>query len=441
MGSERDKTLEELFSPLEELTSSDEETRKLREIASGLFSMEKAEFSSSFRDSLRDSLLQKMRRQQAVNAGRHKISGNWLSRFYQDLLRPATNRFRPVFALAAAAVLIVTVITVSSNPQESIPRFRAVDHRNSADPYIMAEGSIGTEEKVLPEEQPDSQTSADPPSLEERSTGEPVNEPRDLPSNNIEQPGDNLGAGETPGAKAAAEGAVPNENESPAPDDSPGELPLPEKPQFQIEKEIVDLRLAGAVVLSPLYIGNGEEESSKHDNVSANFIPNKYAAVAAENDAAVFGSNAWAANLLKNQGFMVKSQDSLEIKTQETQQGCFAEIFYQPGGKGSRHPVLVLHSEEQGKILGYYYQEKGRNREAGYYALASPAQVLKTQQMTVFSSSKPSLIFSEVELTFNNFLLNEGGVQKNVTLPAYCFTGMDTTTNSKVKICLPAVSR
>lgn len=436
MGSERDKILEELFSPLEGLTSSDEETRKLRELASGLFNMEKAEFSSSFRDSLRDDLLQKMRRQQAVNASRHKISGNWLSRFYQGLMRPA-NQFRPVFALAAAAVLIITVMTVSSNPQESIPRFKAVDHQNPADPYILAEGSTGTEEKVLPGDQPLSEAPTEDPSLEESS------ESRDLPSDNIEQPGDNLSAGETPGAGGAPEeGAVLNENESPASNDNLDERPLPEKPQFQIEKEIGNLRLAGAVVLSPLYIGNAEEQNSKYEDVSVNFIPNKYTVSSpTENDAAEFGSNAWAANLLKNQGFMVRSQDSLEIKTQETQQGCFAEIFYQPGGKGSRHPVLVLHSGEQGKILGYYYQEKGINLEAGYYALAPPVQVLKKQQMTVFSSSEPSLIFSEVELTFSNFLWDEGGVQKNVTLPAYCFTGMDITTNSEVKICLPALSR
>lgn len=435
MRSESDKILEELFSPLEGLTSSDEETRKLQELASGLFNMEKAEFSSSFRDSLRADLLQKMRRQQAVNVSHHKASGNWLSRFYQGLMRPA-SQFRPVFALAAAAVLIITVMTVSSNPQESIPRFEAVDHQNPADPYIIAEGSTGTEEKVLPGDQPLSEAPTEDPSLEESS------ETQDLPSNNNEQPGDHSGTGETPGAEGAAEEeAVLNGNESPASHDNLDERPLPEKPQFQIEKEIIDLRLAGAVALSPLYIGNAEEENSKYDSVSANFIPNKYTVSSPENDAAEFGSNAWAANLLKNQGFMVRSQDSLEIKTQETQQGGFVEIFYQPGGKGSRHPVLVLHSGENGKILGYYYQEKGGNLEAGYYALASPAQALKKQQMTVFSSSEPSLIFSEVELTFSNFLWDEGGVQKNVTLPAYCFTGMDITTNSEVKICLPALSR
>ena len=261
-----------------------------------------------------------------------------------------------------------------------------------------------------------------------------------MPSNNNEQPGDHSGTGETPGAEGRQRKGRSQEMKVPS-HDNLDERPLPEKPQFQIEKEIIDLRLAGAVALSPLYIGNAEEENSPYEDVSANFIPNKYAFSTIENDEAVFGSNAWAANLLKKQGFTVKSQDSLEIKTQETQQGGFVEIFYQPGGKGSRHPVLVLHSGENGKILGYYYQEKGGNLEAGYYALASPAQALKKQQMTVFSSSEPSLIFSEVELTFSNFLWDEGGVQKNVTLPAYCFTGMDITTNSEVKICLPALSR
>ena len=108
MKTKRDKTLEELFSPLEEFTSTEEEKRKLQEIASGLVSMEKAEFSSSFHAELRDRLLQQAHRPGAAAACGMKL--RFLAKgIYQAL--PAVKRLRPAF-IAVAAMLVIGILTV-----------------------------------------------------------------------------------------------------------------------------------------------------------------------------------------------------------------------------------------------------------------------------------------------------------------------------------------
>jgi len=449
MKTERDKILEELFSPLEELASPGEETRRLREIASGLVSMEKAEFSSSFRDELRERLLQKARLQEEASA-------TWLKRFYKSIVCPA-KRFRPAFAAVTAAVIIV-VLTVFSAQTGNIPGSEVVDSNKSPQGlYIsMADEMTGLEEEEPSsseqpaseaEDQPGSEAIEEVPSPPRAETEVlPEENPQDSPSSIPEKP---VNAGEKPEAGDSGDpgkDAVLNAIEDPEDPESSFEINeplLPEEPEFQIEGETRNLRLAGAVMLSPLYVGGAGEESARYENVSAVLWPDKTDIVALEGeDATIFGSSAWAAELLKTQGFIVQDEDSLDVVTQETQQGSFAEIFYQPGGKESRYPVLILHYDgEQRKILGYFYKEKGAFLEAGYYSLISPAQALKAaQQMEVYSSSEPSLVFREVDLTFHEFLLEKSGAQQNVTLPAYCFTGRETKTDSEVKIYLPAIS-
>ena len=349
MRSERDKDLEELFSPLEELTSSDEETRKLRDLASGLFSMEKADFSSSFRDNLRDSLLQKMRRQQAANASRHKIFGNWLNRFYQGLMRPATNQFRPVFALAAATVLIVTVMTVSSNPQESIPRFRAVDHRNSTVPYIMAEGSTGTEEKVLPEEQPDSQTPAENPPWKREAPESPATSPRicrqtilnnreiiQVQANHREQ-------------RARQKKGVLNENESPRQMTTRANALCRKSRSFKLKRKWEIFALQERLSFHPFILVMGEE-NSPYEDVSANFIPNKYAFSTIENDEAVFGSNAWAANLLKNRVSRLKARTAWRSRPKKRSRAVLPKSFTSPAGREAGILFWFSTPESRGKF-------------------------------------------------------------------------------------------
>ncbi len=449
MKTERDKMLEELFSPLEELASPGEETRRLREIASGLVSMEKAEFSSSFRDELRERLLQKARLQEEASA-------TWLNRVYKSIFSPA-KRFRPAFA-AVTAALIIGVLTLFSTQTGNIPRSEVADsQKSSQDLYISmaneADETTGLEEEEPSsseqhaseaEDQPGSEAIEEVPSSPKAETEVlPEKNSQDSPSSVPEKPAN---AGEKPEAGDPGDpgkDAVLNATED-AEDPSSSEINeplLPEQPEFQIQGETRDLRLAGAVILSPLYVGSTAEESARYENVSAVLLPEKVDIAQEGEDVTIFGSSAWATELLKTQGFIVQDKDSLEVVTQETQQGAFAEIFYRPGGKESGHPALILHYDgEGGKILGYFYQEKGAFLEAGYYSLISPAQALKAaQQMEVYSSSKPSLVFREVDLTFSEFFLEESGVQQNVTLPAYCFTGMETKTDSEIKIYLPAI--
>jgi hypothetical protein len=437
VGAERDKILKELYSPLEDL-ASEEETHKLQEIAWGLANMEKAKPSSSFQDELRSCLLQEAPQLQA-DVWSDKFSGRWLKRFYRDLSGPA-SRFRSSFAFVAVALIIIVMAVFSHQPwnppsRVADPQKPAYEQRTS-----QREGPAGSGEKTLPGEQPGLEEPGKDPAAEETGAGgHTPGKSGDSSPNSGEQPASGIGTSEGAGSQVGE--AVPHGDENHGPGSGLNEPPIPEKPKFQIEGEIRDLHLAGAVILSPLYVGGTGEEKPSYNNVTATLRPNGKYAIATPESEAIFGSNAWADGLLKNQGFKVRSGDSLEVITQETLQGNFAEIFFQPGGKGSQHPILVLHCKEPGKILGSYYQEKGTFIETGYYPLLTPAQALKAQQLTVVSSSQPSLIFTEVRIEFGDFLLDDGKVQQDITLPAYCFTGRETATDSEIKICLPAVSR
>jgi hypothetical protein len=217
-----------------------------------------------------------------------------------------------------------------------------------------------------------------------------------------------------------------------------------EKPAFEIDGNLRTLRLAGALQLPPLYTAGeeGESEGKPYENVSAALrLNNRVTPAQNDPEAKVFGSRGWASTLLLNQGFKVGDADSLSVVIQETQQGSFAEIFFQPGRAGSNNPVLIVNCAEDGKILGYYYHEDGTNLEAGYYSLLTPVQALRSvQRQVIYSSSQPSLDFREVAFTFETFTIVQNGVQENVTLPAYCFTGEELQTGSEVKIILPAIS-
>ena len=446
MKTKRDKTLEELFSPLEEFTSTEEEKRKLQEIASGLVSMEKAEFSSSFHAELRDRLLQQAHRPgKAAAAMRDEIAVSWLKGIYQGLTRPST-RLRPAF-IAVAAMLVIGILTVFPTHPGSTPGPEVADPEQSPQGFSisMGEETMGEETNVSVKEEPTpgnrsgSEVIERDPSSESVQSGESLQEGPGVPliGNEATAEGETP-LQEDPAGASTEKDVVLNAVENPQISPETNEPLLPEKPEFQIEREIRELRLSGTVILPPLYLDGTGEESSRFENVPVIFPP-KYS-IALE-DAAAFGSSAWAAGLLKNEGFTVQREDSLEVVTQETRQGWVAEIFYQPGGKGSSHPVLILHCNEKGTILGYYYRETGAYLQAGCYPLVSPAHALKqARQMEVFSSLQPSLVFTEVVLTFSTFSLEENGRQQDFQLPAYCFTGRETKTDSEVKIYLPAIS-
>ncbi len=434
MDGEKDKIFKELYFPLEGL-ASEEEDCELQEIARGLICMEKAEPSSSFREELKSCLLQGAPLHQAgVKAD--QISASWLGRLCQGFMEPA-KRFRFSATFAAAAVFIL-VLAVFSHQLLNPPAGKMADPQPPAHEShtYLNEGGAGNGEKTSSGEQPGPGKSGEHPSAGEDGIEEHAPGELQVPPSNSGGPS-NSGVGEGDGTGVQGGEAVPQESEG----SGLNEPSIPEKPKFQTEGDMHDLYLAGAVIISPLYVGGAGEENPPYNDFPTTLRPNGKFVIAAPEDAATFGSKAWAGGLLKNQGFVVRSGDSLEITAQETLEGSFAEIFYQPGGKGSQHPVLILRCKEPGTILGYYYREKGTYNEAGCYPLLTPAQALKAQQLTVFSSSKPSLIFTEVRIEFSDFLLDDGKAQQNVTLPAYCFTGMDTVTDSEIKICLPAVSR
>ncbi|HHU75324.1 MAG TPA: hypothetical protein GXZ24_00290 [Firmicutes bacterium] len=423
METEKDKILEELYLPLEDLASG-EETDKLKEIAWHLVDMGKAEPSSSFQSELRDSLLREVPQLQAA-VWSDKFTNKWLKQFYRDLWGP-TSRFRSSFAFIAATLIIVVMAVFSHQPAD--PPGRVADPQRPAYEEQTAQRGIhsATPGKISPGKKPDSEETGDP-AAEETWPGSPVMEG---PMGTPEVVGPQSGEAVFPEEEILESGFGQNEP------------PIPEKPKFQIEGEMRDFHLAGAVILSPLHVGDTEGEKSPHENTQAVLRPNsKYATATTPEREAEFGSATWAARMLKNEGFEVRSGDNLEITIQETLQGNFAEIFYQSGGKGSGHPLMVLLCKEPGTILGYYYQEKGSYNKAGYYPLMTPAQALKAQQLTVFSSSRPSLIFTDVRFEFSTFHLDDGRTQQESVLPAYCFTGRETISDSEIKICLPAISR
>ena len=488
MATERDKAHEDLFLPLEELLSDDEESDKLREIASGLANMEKAEFSSSYRDELRSRLLQKARLQHkeaaAVAADTAAVAAaaaaavttsaaepapmkreskgrdNWLTRLYNNLfpgrlqhaassaVALSSRRIQQVFT-SAATILLVAVLVIYSIPMvEDIADspVGGVDGPVDLHPPVIL--SVGND--VDPTRAEDDPLTGDNPGAQGPETGESPGETsgqtgtpsQGTPQNTSNNNASDVQTGEEEGDSAATAPA-PEGADLESDDDNPS---LPgEKPVFQIDGNLRTPRLAGALQLQPFYAAGGEEgnnEGTSYENVAAALKPNNKFLIASIVDANKFGSRGWAAELLLNQGFTVRDADRLEIVTQDTQQGLFAEISYQPGGSGSNSPVLIVNCAEDKKILGYYYQENGANQEAGYYSLLTPTQALKSiqQHLTVYSTSQPSLTFREVAFTFASFTLVVNGVEESVTLPAYYFLGQEETTKSEVKIYLPAIS-
>jgi hypothetical protein len=210
-----------------------------------------------------------------------------------------------------------------------------------------------------------------------------------------------------------------------------GVAPLPDEPDFEVYKNYRTFTVAGAIVLN---YGSTADEYYSVENVRYNWEPNKIV-LAAENGYS-FGTTEWARQLLTDEGFRVRTGDTLKVKTHETIKGLYAEIFYQVS------PALVLHVHQDRGILAYYYEEKSAVAPQGFYPLLAPAKALEQQLQLKSSIEGQQLNFSfrEVRFTYHDFLVEKDGTQEKIRFPAYRFTGGETYQgNEAVSFYVPAV--
>ncbi|MDO9534708.1 MAG: hypothetical protein Q7J85_05105 [Bacillota bacterium] len=377
---------------LEELCSSEQEVQDLKEVASMFCDMQKTESSSSFRDSLKNNLL---KNEKVLKIPRRKLFT------------------RPLFATAAAAaVLVIIALSVFSNPRQIDPK---ITSPGDYPPLEIAQvDPLVSELDLTPggEEDTNEQPNVDVPGNGKIDPVPEVSKPKDNTS------GD-------PGSSATH---------------TPIEDSLKEEPEFEAWRNEKSFKLAGNLLLSPVYYNvTAEEGITPSQNVNYNWKPSK-TVVATGVAGETVGSKAWARELLLNEGFMPSEADYLRINSQETQKGLFVEVFYRD--LKSSGLTLVLHFQEGKGILAYYYEDMGEAKEAGFYPILSPSKAFEQAKNLEWFGPTQRLNFSfqEVTLTYHLFTIEENGVEKSIKLPAYCFLGMETFNNGGVlKVYLPAV--
>ncbi len=422
---------------MEDLCSSEKEIQKLQEVASLLSGMPKAESSPLFRDNLKERLMEKAGEEGSAPAGKKSRLFNLKT----ALLAKKKNSLlgSPVFS-AAAVVLFIVAVTffynqspIIDNPEIANPSGPQVPetHISSSDRHSeegpLSEG-VGTDIPPAGREDGDPPPEKDPVK-EVPGNHEDVLTPRD--------PGD-------PGETTPETGILndPETLDPTGPDNNGEENPLKEEPEFEAWKNGKVLALGGKLKLASVYYDVKKEDSpDPADNTRCSWDPRKNLS-AAGGEGGTIGTNAWAKEILLNEGFMVESADHLQVNPQETQKGIYAEIIYKERKSGGQNPALILLCGEKEGILGYYYQEQGgAAAEPGFYRLLSPAQAFKHVKELQWYTPQQRMLFSfqKVSLTYHEFEVEENGGQKTITLPAYCYVGMPLSKGDAIKIYVPAI--
>jgi hypothetical protein len=248
------------------------------------------------------------------------------------------------------------------------------------------------------------------------------------------------GAEQPPAATGTGEETpIPGVSPAPAPDKpvSPPEKPdltpfLPSAPVFAVDQNRRSFTVAGNVLLN---YGPATGALFPVDSVKFSWEPNKIVPASAP-EAQHFGTPQWARQLLSDVGFRVREGEVVEVKTQETAKGLYAEIFYRVS------PAIILHVHADKGILAYFYEEKSNLAPQGFYPLLTPLDALQQLQAVTSPIAGQQLHFSfrEVRLTYHDFLVEKDGVKKNMRLPAWCFTGNELHQGKEgVNFFMPAV--
>lgn len=446
---EKDKALDEA---LHDFGSSPQEARELKEIASMLSDLPRAQSSSSFRSELRASLLEKaqsLSRDAGVDR-RKKGSGLFagIYRFQKKLLP------RPFFT--AAAAIVVAVVALASFYSYGLVKPGKPGGRASWNPFIAMIGQNeqgGSEQQPVGKEDPSSSTGKEPSSekgSQDRLPGKQGEPEAEEPDPSAVSPV----PGETDEDDPALQDPPPGEQESgeeegdpgrPEPSESEEEqgASLKPAPVFSVEKNMRSIKLAGKIGLPPVYYNTaGTEALAPVEKVNYSWKPRKIVASTAGTEARTIGTSAWAQEILSDEGFSVREGDLLVTNLQETQKGNFVEIFYNSQKSGEQGPKLILHYEEGKGVIGYYYQEQGGIWQPGFYPLLPPSKAFAQVREVEWYAPAERLDFSfqEVFLTYHDFPVLENSRQKTQRLPAYCFLGRETFRNgSEFKLYLLAV--
>ncbi len=419
---------------MEDLCSSEKEIQELREVASLLCGMQKAQSSPLFKDNLKARLMEGAGTEASGSPG--KKSGlfklkTFCSRKKNGLLGS------PVFS-AAAVLLLIVAVTFFYNQGPAVYNPEIADPSRPRDPEIyISSGGRNAEEQF-----PESGGAVIPPAKGENEDPPPVKDPPE------ENPAGHEGVSIPEDLEATApETGIVND---PQPVDPAGpgkpvsgeEGALKKEPDFEALKNGKALALVGKVKPASVYYGvKKEDRPDPADNTRCLWEPRKKTLSNFRGEGGTIGTETWAMEILLNEGFMVKSADQLQVVPQETQKGIYAEIVYKEQSSDRQNPALVLLFGAEEGIMSYYYQEQGEYAEPGFYRLLSPTQAFKQVQELQWYTSQPrmSFTFQEVSLIYYQFEVEEGGGKKTITLPAYCYVGMSLSHGDAFKVYVPAV--
>jgi|GEM_PF-2982766 len=410
---------------LEELCDSPEQLESLKETASLFAHLGKPRCSSSFRRELRQELLIRACGQGNKTRKRHGL----FAVLAEKLCAGRLWRCPYPQAVAAAALILALALGLFGDPALSPGGPAGADGREGI--LLGDAGEPFAESSDLP--LPETPVAA----LEERDAEHGVagaefrQEEVTMVEEGTEQPSAATGTGE--------ESPIPGVRPAPAPDkpvstpEKPDVTPsLPDVPVFAVDQNRRSFTVAGNVLLN---YGPATGTLYPVDGVKFSWEPNKIVPASAP-VAQHFGTPQWARQLLSDEGFRVREGEVVEVKTQETARGLYAEIFYRVS------PAIILHVHEKQGILAYYYEEKSNLAPQGYYPLLTPLDALQQLQAVKSPIAGQQLHFSfrEVRLTYHDFLVEKDGVKNSLRLPAWGFTGNELHQGKEgVNFFLPAV--
>ncbi len=386
---------------LDELCASPEEAAGLKETASLFNQLPETYYSSSFRDELKQKLLS-----QAAEQGKKRQPQRRVISVLEGIRNLSWRRSRSLGLVAAAVLLIFIGGSVLNDPATDPGKPEAGGTESREGPLLSEAGGY------LPE---GSDTSpADTPVDSRLDPEEPSGggEVEDVGGEDSITPAEEGRTSPDSSSQQQSESTTPPDGQQDG--DSDDVTPLPDEPDFEVDKNRRTFSVAGNIVLN---YGTAADEYYSVENVNYNWEPNKIV-LAAENGYS-FGTMEWARQLLTDEGFRVRDGDTLKVEMQETVQGLYAEIFYQIS------PALILHVHQDKGIIAYYYEEEDDIAPQGFYPLLTPAKALE-QQLTLKSTVEGQQLqfsFREVRFTYHDFLVEKDGTQKKMRLPAYRFTG------------------
>lgn len=407
---------------LEEMSDSPEEVEGLKETASLFANLPEAHYSSSFQKELREKLLS-----QAAAQKERQHEGR-IASILEAVKSRSWQRYRSMGVVAAAVLLVFFAGSILQHtvqaPGEPGPRSEKQESPLMGDTGDYPAGRNGIISAIPPAaDKPDAVTEGP---LQETEAGEDVKPEADpAGEEEISSPESPSRQNEEPATPA------PAGNDDEVDEDKEKEPPLPQEPAFEVYKNRRTFTLAGNVLLN---YGSATDELYAVDNVRYSWEPNKFAPAA--DNGYDFGTTEWARQLLAEQGFRVRTGDNLKVKTYETTQGSYAEVFFQAT------PALILHVHEEKGIEKYYYEEKGDVAPQGFYSLLSPAQALEQKLKLKSPNEGQQLNFSfrEVRLTYHEFLVDKEDGNEKIRLPAYLFSGGEMVQGKEtVNLYVPAV--